>query len=172
VYVAGSVVCCARVLLADHPTGNEGSNPILSACKSSLQRISAVPYCEKRETCQFFAIFAHLYGLEGTDCSAVKGVTVLAFLLRALVHSGFKQSIRRMLCDHKPGIPPKRVDLSAAWKPHSSLPGSAVPSADPPKRLESGIRVLDASDFKYWLLECSAHAARVSNARRIFERIT
>jgi hypothetical protein len=39
-------------------------------------------------------------------------------------------------------------------------------------RLASGIRVLDASDFKQWLLECSEHAAQSATLEEFFERIT
>jgi hypothetical protein len=39
-------------------------------------------------------------------------------------------------------------------------------------RLASGIRVLDASDFKHWLLECSELAARSTTLEEFFERIT
>jgi hypothetical protein len=45
-------------------------------------------------------------GLQRTDCSAAKAVTVLAFLRKAHVQSGFKRAIRRMECDQKPGIRP------------------------------------------------------------------
>ena len=45
------------------------------------------------------------------DYSAVKGVTVPAFLWRVHVQSGFKEGNRRMQCDHKPGIRPQRVDF-------------------------------------------------------------
>jgi hypothetical protein len=39
-------------------------------------------------------------------------------------------------------------------------------------RLSSGIRVLDASDFQQWLLECSGHAAQSATLEEFFERIT
>jgi hypothetical protein len=45
-------------------------------------------------------------GLLGSE-----GATGLAFLCRAHVQFGFKQGIRRMLCDHKRGIWPSRVDF-------------------------------------------------------------
>src|SRR5205807_2383635 len=39
-------------------------------------------------------------GLERTDCSTAKAVTVSAFLWKAHAQSGFKHGIRRQ-CDHK-----------------------------------------------------------------------
>ena len=54
-----------------------------------------------RETCPYFAILPRQTGLERTDYSAVKGVTIPAFLWRVPVQSGFEEDIRRMQCDHK-----------------------------------------------------------------------
>ena len=48
------------------------------------------------------------------DYSAVKGVTVPAFLWRVHVQSGFKEGNRRMQCDHRPGIRQPVSDDSAA----------------------------------------------------------
>jgi hypothetical protein len=68
------------------------------------------------------------------DYSAVKGVTVPAFLWRVHVQSGFKEGNRRMQCDHKPGIRPQRVDFcrhlgnpcGAFLKPVSRPPDKAL----------------------------------------------
>ena len=59
------------------------------ATQSGLQRNSAAPYREMRETCPYFAILPRLTGLQGTDCSAAKSVTVLVFLWMAHRQSGF-----------------------------------------------------------------------------------
>jgi hypothetical protein len=38
-------------------------------------------------------------------------------------------------------------------------------------RLSSGIRVLDGSDFRVWLMECSDLAGRCSTMREFFEKL-
>ena len=38
-------------------------------------------------------------------------------------------------------------------------------------RLGSGIRVLDASDFHAWIVECSDLAGRCSTMREFFEKL-
>jgi hypothetical protein len=60
--------------------GTEGSNHTRSATQSELQRKSASISREIRETCPYFAIFPRQTGLERTDYSAVKSVTLKAFL--------------------------------------------------------------------------------------------
>jgi hypothetical protein len=62
----------------------------------------------------YFAILPRQTGLERMDYSAVKGVTVPAFLWRVHVQSGFKEGNRRMQCDHRPGIRQPVSDDSAA----------------------------------------------------------
>ena len=86
--------------------GNESSNPNLSATQSGLQRKSAVLSLEIRERCPYFAIIPRQTGLQRMHCLAAKAVTVLPFLRRAFAQSGFEEGIRRMQCDHKPGIRP------------------------------------------------------------------
>jgi hypothetical protein len=48
------------------------------------------------------ARFARQPGLEKTDCSAAKGVTVPAFLWILKEQSDFRSSVGRMPSDHKP----------------------------------------------------------------------
>jgi hypothetical protein len=76
-----------------------------------VQRISAAPFPVIRETCPFFATFPLQTGPQRTDCPAAKVAVILAFLRKAHAQSGFKQGIRRMQCDQKPGIQPLRVDF-------------------------------------------------------------
>lgn len=91
--------------------GNASSNHTPSATQSELQRKSAQPYSEVRETCPYFAILHRQAGLQRTDCSAENGITVPVFLRGAHAQSGFEEGVRRMECDHKPGLRPQRVDF-------------------------------------------------------------
>ncbi len=59
------------------------------ATQSGLQRNSAEPYREMRETCPYFAIRPRQTGLQRKNCSAAKSVTVLVFLWMAHRQSGF-----------------------------------------------------------------------------------
>jgi hypothetical protein len=86
--------------------GNASSNHTSSARQSQLQRIPTFISRKKRETCPYFAIIPGQTGLQRTDCSVENEVTVLAFLRRAHAQSGFKEGLRRMQCDQKPGIQP------------------------------------------------------------------
>jgi hypothetical protein len=69
-----------------------------------MQRKSASSNPEIRETCPYFGILPRQTGLERTDYSAVKSITLPAFLWRGHEQSGFKKGIRRMECDQKPEI--------------------------------------------------------------------
>jgi hypothetical protein len=79
--------------------------------ESGLLRIPTSIFPKMRETYPHFAILLRQTGLERTDNSAVKGVTVPAFLRRAHVQSGFKEGVSRTQCDHKSRIRPERVDF-------------------------------------------------------------
>jgi hypothetical protein len=39
-------------------------------------------------------------------------------------------------------------------------------------KLDSGIRVLDASDFREWLIECSEKAARSTTVEEFFSKLS
>jgi hypothetical protein len=59
------------------------------------------------------------------------GGIFLAFLWRAHARSGFEEGIRRMQCDHKSAIQPRRVDFCQHLKPRSATQrhGSIATSA-------------------------------------------
>jgi hypothetical protein len=85
------------------------SHKLFRVSLHSRARLQRSPCClrawrncpEIRETCPYFAIVPTHTGLQRTDCSAAKAVTVPAFL-GPHAQSGFKEGIRRMQCDQKP----------------------------------------------------------------------
>jgi hypothetical protein len=106
---------------------SDGSNPSLSATQSGVQRNSAVLSPEIRQICPFLAIIPQQTGPQRTDCSAENWVTDPIFLWRADARSGFEESIRRMQCDHKPGIWPCPVDVCPHFgKLHSAFPARTL----------------------------------------------
>ena len=95
----GRVAEGARLESVFRGNSNVGSNPTLSATQSGLQRNCASIFPKIRKTCPYFAILPRQTGLERMDYSAVKGVTVPAFLWRDYVQSGFEEGIRRTQYD-------------------------------------------------------------------------
>jgi hypothetical protein len=127
--------------------GNESSNHTSSATQSRLQRIPAGISRQIRETCPYFAILPRQTGLERTNYSAVKSVTVPAFLWMAQTQSGFEESMRRMQCDHKQRIWAWRVDFcrhlgADSGASHMPVVGYLPVCRQPPRIVASARTVL------------------------------
>jgi hypothetical protein len=117
-HVSVQIICCGfticnlrtrRGLAWQNRT--EGSNPLPSATQSGLQRKSAPISPKYAKHDPYFAIIPRQTGLQRTDCSAAKAVTVLAFLWRAHAQSGFEEPLGECNAITKRGFGPQRVDF-------------------------------------------------------------